>query len=143
MFLCSRPRSSQPVEGAFNRDWDSLISSLPIILSVVAYLADEIAIMYLGRIVEYGSVDRVLNQPPTILTRRHSCQPFLRLIQQAVKRLFVFKVIFRPQAIHRRAAISIRVAPRPSTIVESLTLSGVRLHTDQSARVHSFGFLRI
>ena len=32
-------------------------------ISVVAYLADEISIMYLGRIVEYGSVDRVLNQP--------------------------------------------------------------------------------
>ncbi len=31
-------------------------------ISVVAYLADEIAIMYLGRIVEYGSVERVLNQ---------------------------------------------------------------------------------
>ncbi len=31
-------------------------------LSVVGYLADEVAVMYLGRIVEYGSVDRVLTQ---------------------------------------------------------------------------------
>lgn len=32
-------------------------------LSVVSYLADTIAVMYLGRIVEYGSVDDVLNNP--------------------------------------------------------------------------------
>ncbi|MFQ5470520.1 MAG: dipeptide ABC transporter ATP-binding protein [Gammaproteobacteria bacterium] len=31
-------------------------------LSVVAYLADEVAVMYLGRIVEKGSVDDVLNR---------------------------------------------------------------------------------
>jgi peptide/nickel transport system ATP-binding protein len=32
-------------------------------ISVVAYLADEIAVMYLGRIVEQGGVDDVLNSP--------------------------------------------------------------------------------
>ena len=32
-------------------------------ISVVEYLADEVAVMYLGRIVEYGSVDEVLNNP--------------------------------------------------------------------------------
>jgi peptide/nickel transport system ATP-binding protein len=32
-------------------------------ISVVAYLADEVAVMYLGRIVEYGTVDTVLNAP--------------------------------------------------------------------------------
>ncbi len=32
-------------------------------ISVVAYLAHEVAVMYLGRIVEYGSVDQVLRQP--------------------------------------------------------------------------------
>ncbi|MBV1912849.1 MAG: ABC transporter ATP-binding protein, partial [Cycloclasticus sp.] len=32
-------------------------------LSVVAYLADTVAVMYLGRIVEYGTVDDVLNNP--------------------------------------------------------------------------------
>ncbi|PHS72154.1 MAG: ABC transporter ATP-binding protein [Cycloclasticus sp.] len=32
-------------------------------LSVVSYLADTVAVMYLGRIVEYGSVDDVLNRP--------------------------------------------------------------------------------
>ena len=32
-------------------------------LSVVSYLADTIAVMYLGRIVEYGSVQEVLNTP--------------------------------------------------------------------------------
>ncbi|MCF6325510.1 MAG: ABC transporter ATP-binding protein [Gammaproteobacteria bacterium] len=32
-------------------------------LSVVSYLADEVAVMYLGRIVEQGTVDDVLNNP--------------------------------------------------------------------------------
>ncbi len=32
-------------------------------ISVVAYLADEIAVMYLGRIVERGTVEQVLNDP--------------------------------------------------------------------------------
>ena len=32
-------------------------------ISVVAYLADEVAVMYLGRIVEYGSVRQVLQAP--------------------------------------------------------------------------------
>ena len=38
-------------------------------LSVVAYLADNVAVMYLGRIVEYGSVDEVLNHPAHPYTR--------------------------------------------------------------------------
>ena len=32
-------------------------------ISVVSYLADEVAVMYLGRIVEYGTVDDILNRP--------------------------------------------------------------------------------
>ncbi len=32
-------------------------------ISVVAYLAHEVAVMYLGRIVEYGDVEKVLNNP--------------------------------------------------------------------------------
>jgi len=38
-------------------------------LSVVAYLADEVAVMYLGRIVEQGSVSEVLAQPRHPYTR--------------------------------------------------------------------------
>jgi len=32
-------------------------------LSVVAYLADSVAVMYLGRIVEYGTVEEVMDRP--------------------------------------------------------------------------------
>ncbi len=38
-------------------------------LSVVAYLADEVAVMYLGRVVEQGPVDRVLEDPRHPYTR--------------------------------------------------------------------------
>jgi len=38
-------------------------------LSVVAYLADEVAVMYLGRIVEQGSVSEVLQHPRHPYTR--------------------------------------------------------------------------
>ena len=32
-------------------------------LAVVSYLADEVAVMYLGRIVEQGSVEQILEKP--------------------------------------------------------------------------------
>ncbi|MCU7809516.1 MAG: ABC transporter ATP-binding protein, partial [Candidatus Thiodiazotropha sp. (ex Semelilucina semeliformis)] len=38
-------------------------------ISVVAYLADEVAVMYLGRIVERGRVDEVLDSPSHPYTR--------------------------------------------------------------------------
>ena len=44
-------------------------------IAVVSYLADEVAVMYLGRIVEYGSVDAVLTDP------RH---PYTRALLSAV-----------------------------------------------------------
>ncbi len=47
-------------------------------LSVVEYLADEIAVMYLGRIVEYGSVDDVM------LTPKH---PYTKALLSAIPTL--------------------------------------------------------
>jgi peptide/nickel transport system ATP-binding protein len=44
-------------------------------LSVVSYLAHEVAVMYLGRIVEYGTVGEVLEDP------RH---PYTRALLSAV-----------------------------------------------------------
>ena len=47
-------------------------------ISVVAYLAHEVAVMYLGRIVEHGSVDQILSQP------KH---PYTQALLLAVPRL--------------------------------------------------------
>ncbi len=47
-------------------------------ISVVSYGAQQVAVMYLGRIVEQGTVDQVLNQP------RH---PYTRALLQAVPEL--------------------------------------------------------
>jgi peptide/nickel transport system ATP-binding protein len=44
-------------------------------ISVVAYLAHEVAVMYLGRIVEYGEVEQVLERP---------CHPYTRALLAAV-----------------------------------------------------------
>ncbi len=44
-------------------------------ISVVAYLADEVAVMYLGRIVERGTVTEVLESP---------CHPYTRALLSAV-----------------------------------------------------------
>jgi peptide/nickel transport system ATP-binding protein len=47
-------------------------------ISVVAYFADEIAVMYLGRIVEYGSVAKVLHEPQ---------HPYTQALLSAVPRI--------------------------------------------------------
>ena len=47
-------------------------------ISVVSYLAEQVAVMYLGRIVERGSVDQILNQP------RH---PYTQALLEAVPEL--------------------------------------------------------
>ena len=39
-------------------------------VSVVSYIADEVAVMYLGRIVEHGDVETVLRRPAHTLTRK-------------------------------------------------------------------------
>ncbi|UCE63261.1 MAG: ABC transporter ATP-binding protein [Nitrospirota bacterium] len=102
-------------------------------ISVVAYLADEIAIMYLGRIVEYGSVERVLNQP------RH---PYTQALLSAVPQIdsTIDREVIRlqgdipspsnpPQGCHFH--------PRCPKVINDCRRSypeWVRLHTDQSAR---------
>lgn len=49
-------------------------------LGVVAETADEVIVMYCGRIVEYADVDRIFHRP---------LHPYTRLLLQSVPRLFV------------------------------------------------------
>jgi peptide/nickel transport system ATP-binding protein len=56
-------------------------------LSVVAYLADEVAVMYLGRIVEHGTVDDVLNAPKHPYTQ--ALLSAIPVIDQATRREIV------------------------------------------------------
>ena len=49
-------------------------------LSVVRYISDEVAVMYLGRVVETAPVDRVVRQP---------AHPYTRVLLEAVPRLDV------------------------------------------------------
>ena len=102
-------------------------------ISVVAYLADEIAIMYLGRIVEYGSVDRVLNNP------RH---PYTQALLSAVPHIESTsgREVIRlegdiPSPANPPAGCHFH--PRCPKATDHCKLSypdWVRLHDDQSAR---------
>ena len=38
-------------------------------LAMAAHLADEIAVMSKGRIVEHGAPNKILNQPQSVITR--------------------------------------------------------------------------
>ena len=102
-------------------------------ISVVAYLADEVAVMYLGRIVEYGSVVKVLNQP------RH---PYTQALLSAVPQIDPTsgRELIRlqgdlpspsdpPEGCHFH--------PRCSLAIDDCRKSypdWVKLHADQSAR---------
>ena len=89
-------------------------------ISVVAYLAHEVAVMYLGRVVEQGPVDEVLDDP------RH---PYTRALLSAVPvvdrdnaaRSSGWRATCPRRATPRPAATSIPAVPRPSTPVHSLS----------------------
>jgi peptide/nickel transport system ATP-binding protein len=49
-------------------------------MSVVEFLADEVAVMYLGKIVEQGSADEVLRNPQ---------QPYTKALLSAVPRVII------------------------------------------------------
>ena len=50
-------------------------------LSVVAEIADDVAVMYKGKIVEYGSVEQVLTQPKEEYTKQLlSAVPVLKCV---------------------------------------------------------------
>ena len=102
-------------------------------ISVVAYLANEVAVMYLGRIVEYGSVVKVLNQP------RH---PYTQALLSAIPQI---------DSTNGRGVIRLQgdlpspsnppggchFHPRCPQAVEDCRKSypdWVKLHADQSAR---------
>ena len=71
LIVCDEPTSALDVSVQAQvlnllKDLQAELGCLPFIthnISVVAYLAHEVAVMYLGRIVEYGDVDSVLQDP--------------------------------------------------------------------------------
>lgn len=66
-------------------------------LAVVEYLADDVSVMYLGRVVEEGPVSRVLRDP---------AHPYTRALMAAVPRL------------DDEAAAAVRAAPSPDGAIE-------------------------
>jgi peptide/nickel transport system ATP-binding protein len=52
-------------------------------LGVVAEIADDVAVMYLGNVVEYSDVDTIFNNQPAIPIPRRCCARFLRLPRRA------------------------------------------------------------
>jgi len=54
-------------------------------LAVVAEIADEVAVMYQGKIIEYGRVEKVLTQPEQPYTKKLlAAVPVLNLEKQAL-----------------------------------------------------------
>ena len=77
-------------------------------MSVIEFLAHEVAVMYLGRIVEHGTVDEVLSDP------KH---PYTRALLSAVPVIDRVQARGNPsagrpprQSLRRRVAISSRAA---------------------------------
>jgi len=78
-------------------------------LAVVEYLAHQVAVMYLGRIVEHGPAAEVLRAPRHPYTQALvSAVP--RIEPQTGKGIIRLTATSRRRSIHRPAAISIRVA---------------------------------
>lgn len=79
-------------------------------LSVVEYISDRIAVMYLGRIVELASTEQIL-RTPCIPIRRRCCLQFPLWIQTASTVASFWRATCQTRCIRRRAAISIPDVP--------------------------------
>jgi oligopeptide/dipeptide ABC transporter ATP-binding protein len=86
-------------------------------LSVVQHVSDHVAIMYLGRIVEMGPVDRIFDAP---------AHPYTRALMQAIP---------RPDPRQRRERVPLQgETPSPTAVVSGCAFAGRCPHATDACR---------
>ena len=85
-------------------------------LAVARYMCSRIAVMYLGKIVEMGETEAVLNSPSTPTPRR-CCQPCRSRIRPLPVPRSESLAGSQPRWTHRPAAVSTAAAPSRTTSV--------------------------
>jgi oligopeptide/dipeptide ABC transporter ATP-binding protein len=95
-------------------------------LGVVAEIADDVAVMYMGSVVEFGDVDTVFNAPrhpytiallnsiPTIGPTRSRLDPIRGMVPSPYQQLTGCP--FHPRCDHKIAGVCNRIEPEPVTL---------------------------
>lgn len=111
---------------SFKEDFDMSILFITHDLGVVAEIADDVAVMYLGNVVEQGAVDDIFNNPrhpytaalleslPKIGTDKQRLDPIKGMVPSPFKR--PNGCLFHPRCKHRIEDVCNRVVPKPITV---------------------------